>query len=221
MYCHSSLPDDLGIQYQSYGRTAIVAEDDCISIHPGLGHTGSIPFDENRGWFRSYRGLAGVVHYKIHRKGWSLQNHRETPIVMKNAVFQMLLCNHHLYQRALQSQMVPSPELYSNKEALPSPTSPRTVALAITRSHSESSDPMGSNIQTGYDIVVSSVHDRTMSKDGLDNVKEYSSYYDSLSENAFDKLSLGSLPVHILFNIFEFMVSYLTALVKSVLSAIV
>lgn len=36
---HSSLPDDLGIQYQSYPEGSIVAEDDRIVIFPGLGHT--------------------------------------------------------------------------------------------------------------------------------------------------------------------------------------
>jgi hypothetical protein len=43
-YCHSALPDDLGIQYQSYGKDDIVAEDDSITIYPGLGHTGSLCF---------------------------------------------------------------------------------------------------------------------------------------------------------------------------------
>lgn len=64
LYCHSGmylinknefknisegLPDDLGIQYQSYQKSAIVAEDSYITLHPGLGHTGSEPFDEQRG----------------------------------------------------------------------------------------------------------------------------------------------------------------------------
>ena len=39
-YCHSALPDDLGIQYQSYAQTEVVAEDECITLWPGLGHTG-------------------------------------------------------------------------------------------------------------------------------------------------------------------------------------
>jgi len=30
LYCHSGLPDDLGIQYQSYVRDDIIAEDDKI-----------------------------------------------------------------------------------------------------------------------------------------------------------------------------------------------
>ena len=44
-YCHSSLQDDLGIQYQSYNKNDVVAEDDYLRVHPGLGHTGSEPFD--------------------------------------------------------------------------------------------------------------------------------------------------------------------------------
>ena len=39
-YCHSSLPDDLGIQYQSYGKDDVVAQDEFITVLPGLGHTG-------------------------------------------------------------------------------------------------------------------------------------------------------------------------------------
>ena len=35
----SSLPDDLGIQYQSYRRDDIVAYDDVLVIYPGVGHT--------------------------------------------------------------------------------------------------------------------------------------------------------------------------------------
>lgn len=38
-YLHSGLPDDLGIQYQSYGEDDIVAEDEHVLVWPGLGHT--------------------------------------------------------------------------------------------------------------------------------------------------------------------------------------
>lgn len=103
-YCHSSLPDDLGIQYQSYSRHDIIAEDDAISIHPGLGHTGSIPFDETHGWYRSFRGLAGSVQYKKRLKGWQLQEHSDYPVVMKDAIKETLLCNGHLFIRRQRSQ---------------------------------------------------------------------------------------------------------------------
>lgn len=39
LYLHSGLPDDLGIQYQSYNKNSIVAEDEHIILYPGLGHT--------------------------------------------------------------------------------------------------------------------------------------------------------------------------------------
>jgi hypothetical protein len=52
IYCHSSLPDDLGIQYQSYEKNAVVAKDEHIRVSSGLGHTGSEPFDDQHGWYR-------------------------------------------------------------------------------------------------------------------------------------------------------------------------
>ena len=39
LYVHSGLPDDLGIQYQSYAKSDVVAEDEHVVLHPGLGHT--------------------------------------------------------------------------------------------------------------------------------------------------------------------------------------
>lgn len=40
-YLHSGLPDDLGIQYQSYPRKdEVFGGDDFINLYPGLGHTG-------------------------------------------------------------------------------------------------------------------------------------------------------------------------------------
>lgn len=108
LYCHSSLPDDLGIQYQSYrSKESIVACNEVrlthfplhnfivsvqlhssifcvvtiltglpllhttphlvlqhITLLAGLGHTGSVPFDEQQGWYRAWRGLSGTVSYK-------------------------------------------------------------------------------------------------------------------------------------------------------------
>ena len=45
IYIHSSLPDDLGIQYQSYREGDTVAQSEHLVILTGLGHTGSEPFD--------------------------------------------------------------------------------------------------------------------------------------------------------------------------------
>ena len=50
LYCHSGLPDDLGIQYQSFHKEDVIAEDNYMVLWPGLGHTGSEPFDETHGW---------------------------------------------------------------------------------------------------------------------------------------------------------------------------
>jgi hypothetical protein len=38
-YVHSGLPDDLGIQYQSYREEDVVAENEHLLVLPGLGHT--------------------------------------------------------------------------------------------------------------------------------------------------------------------------------------
>lgn len=96
LYCHSGLPDDLGIQYQSYPKSAVVAEDEYLRVLPGLGHTGSRPFDDQHGWYRSYRGLAGSVAYSMQWKGWSIPRHIEFPLPLKQAVKSMLLCNYRL-----------------------------------------------------------------------------------------------------------------------------
>lgn len=92
LYCHSGLPDDLGIQYQSFRKEDIIAADDFITLHPGLGHTGSEPFDETSGWYRSYRGLAGRVTYAVVWKGWTIEQHSLFPVELKKAVVTMLLC---------------------------------------------------------------------------------------------------------------------------------
>jgi len=93
LYCHSGLPDDLGIQYQSYpSKDSVVARDDYLTLLPGLGHTGSAPFDDVNGWYRSWRGLAGSVAYRAKWKGWSPMEHRLFPTELKDAVRTMLLC---------------------------------------------------------------------------------------------------------------------------------
>lgn len=51
IYVHSSLPDDLGIQYRSTtGPEEVTFENDHLRIMPGIGHTGSRPFDTRRGY---------------------------------------------------------------------------------------------------------------------------------------------------------------------------
>lgn len=92
LYCHSGLPDDLGIQYQSYKKTDLVAADDHIEIRPGLGHTGAEPFDETHGWYRAHRALSGSVSYTVQRKGWTPFEHKIFPTPLRNAVVSLLMC---------------------------------------------------------------------------------------------------------------------------------
>lgn len=107
LYIHSGLPDDLGIQYQSYGKGSIVAEDDHLLMYPGLGHTvfymlqlshylhaqqGCEPFDEINGWYRAYRGLSGTLNYRCQRKMWNIWCHRDFPLHFRECVKTVLLC---------------------------------------------------------------------------------------------------------------------------------
>jgi hypothetical protein len=91
-YVHSGLPDDLGIQYQSYGdEHDIVVEDDFLTVHPGIGHTGSHAFENYHGWFRAIRGPCGAFSYTATLRSWTAQTHRSFPPALKNAVLAMLL----------------------------------------------------------------------------------------------------------------------------------
>jgi len=69
-----------------------VAESNYIIIYPGLGHTGSTPFDDTHGWYRSFRALAGSVSYTAECKGWSPFEHHIFPYVLKQSVLTLLLC---------------------------------------------------------------------------------------------------------------------------------
>lgn len=95
LYCHSGLPDDLGIQYQSYKKTDLVAADAHIEIRPGLGHTGAEPFDEQHGWYRAHRGPAGSISYTVQRKGWTPFEHAIFPTPLRRAVVSLLQCQNH------------------------------------------------------------------------------------------------------------------------------
>jgi hypothetical protein len=108
LYCHSGLPDDLGIQYQSYSKENVVGEDEHIALLPGLGHTGSVPFDENHGWYRSWRGLAGSVAYKARRKGWTPFQHAIFPEELKDAVRTLLLCNNRIEEDIEGAACIPA-----------------------------------------------------------------------------------------------------------------
>ena len=100
LYCHSGLPDDLGIQYQSYQKSDVVAADEHLTIRPGLGHTGAQPFDDQHGWYRAYRALAGSLSYSVKLKGWSPLEHKIFPAPLKDAVKSLLLCQNHEHYMA-------------------------------------------------------------------------------------------------------------------------
>mmetsp|Transcript_1550 Transcript_1550/g.2162 ORF Transcript_1550/g.2162 Transcript_1550/m.2162 type:complete len:553 (-) Transcript_1550:1301-2959(-) len=120
LYCHSGLPDDLGIQYQSYRKDDVIAEDDYIALLPGLGHTGSEPFDETHGWYRAYRGLAGGLSYRASWKGWTPQTHNSFPLPLQKAVKTVLLC-----EMASRSQALVPVQNSSSKQS----SSKRTVSI--------------------------------------------------------------------------------------------
>lgn len=99
VYCHSGLPDDLGIQYQSYSKKAIVGQDEYVTLHPGLGHTGSEPFDDQHGWYRAHRGLAGSISYSMRWKGWNCHEHNSFPEALRETVRTILLCHYSAYRQ--------------------------------------------------------------------------------------------------------------------------
>jgi hypothetical protein len=79
IYVHSDLPDDLGIQYQTYRTNAPFADNEHVLLHPGLGHTSCEPFDLDNGWYRGLRGLAGELTYGAFVKKWTIASHQEFP----------------------------------------------------------------------------------------------------------------------------------------------
>jgi hypothetical protein len=93
---HSNLPDDLGIQYNSFGEHHVVAKDEHISVLPGLGHTGSSPFDERNGWYRAFRGPCGSLQYTVKWRRWSMVQHKSFPPSFRAAVRALLLCRNSI-----------------------------------------------------------------------------------------------------------------------------
>lgn len=92
-YCHSDLPDDLGILYQSCRKDSITVQDEHVQILPGLGHCGHRPFGNRStdgGWYRSNRTIAGTVRYRSKLKGWNMEEHKVFPPPMRAAVATML-----------------------------------------------------------------------------------------------------------------------------------
>lgn len=80
-----------------------MAQDQYVQLLPGLGHTGSEPFDDVHGWYRSYRGLAGSIKYHSTWKGWSPFEHHQFPKHLQDAVLTMLLANNRRYNALTSS----------------------------------------------------------------------------------------------------------------------
>lgn len=91
IYVHSALPDDLGLQYQSTGRGNIADENEHIQIIPGVGHTSSVPFDREYGWYRYPRSLTGRLGYEARLRTWAPRYHKQFPDPLKLAVRTMML----------------------------------------------------------------------------------------------------------------------------------
>ena len=70
-----------------------VGDDDCLSIHPGKGHTSAIPFDTRYGWYRGHRGLAGSLHYSLSVPPWSPSTHKHYPPKFQENIKLLLLAN--------------------------------------------------------------------------------------------------------------------------------
>lgn len=153
LYCHSGLPDDLGIQYQSYQKHDVVAEDEHIVILPGLGHTGAEPFDETAGWYRAYRALAGSVTYTVKRKGWTPFEHKIFPEPLKQAVKTVLMCqnqDHYLRSRSASDAGTGTPHLSRQPSSGSTVTSPTAAtAPGFMRMDRGLSSSSGASVEKG------------------------------------------------------------------------
>ena len=105
-YCHSELPDDLGVQYNTYSKDAVVCEDEHICVTAGLGHAGNRLFDDINGWYRAYRGPCGAFSYTSRAKGWDIWNHRIFPSAFKSAAYTLISAT---YQKGHWNRLVTIP----------------------------------------------------------------------------------------------------------------
>ena len=105
-YCHSELPDDLGVQYNTYSKDAVVCEDEHICVTAGLGHAGNRLFDDVNGWYRAYRGPCGAFSYTSCAKGWDIWNHKIFPPVFKSAAYTLISAP---YQRRHWNRLITLP----------------------------------------------------------------------------------------------------------------
>ena len=91
-YIHSGLPDDLGLQYQSFhSQEEPAAQDEFLTVVPGIGHTGSEPFENYHGWYRAIRGPCGAVRYDAILRTWTAPTHREFPLALRKLTSAVIL----------------------------------------------------------------------------------------------------------------------------------
>jgi hypothetical protein len=156
-YCHSGLPDDLGIQYQSCRKDTVSASDDHVAIMPGLGHCGSTPFGNRNtdgGWYRSYRTLAGSVRYRSALKGWNMREHTIFPTAMKQAVYAMLLA-----QKATPTRIDASRSLPGSPRVPSAPEMQRASSAPVESTHEkgeegEEDDVLSPRVSPSGQIII-------------------------------------------------------------------
>jgi hypothetical protein len=157
-----------------------------MQILPGLGHTGSTPFDEQFGWYRSYRGLAGSVTYYVRWKGWNIWEHHSFPQSFQERILTLLLCNHRCGHEILY-------ELLQSSSTISNPSASSSSSAAAT-----SSVPMVDDINNsdGNHPLISVTTSITSPEGG--------------ERRRGRPLNIGDLPRHVIYYIMEFMVSFNT-----------
>jgi len=198
-YCHSSLPDDLGIQYQSYqNKDNKVAESQYVIIYPGLGHTGSIPFDDTHGWYRSYRGLAGSISYTAEWKGWSPFEHHIFPNELKQSVLTLLLCQNTYKNNCYRNKNNDDDD--NNNKSVFNRLIMNMNSKKKKNIFSDHNFPSKKIISNNYDKSDNNYNTKAKFEDDVD---------DDNKDNSMIKSSLNitNLPVFVIYYIMEFMVS--------------
>ena len=186
-----------GIQYQSYQADSIVAESEHLYLTSGLGHTGSIPFDDNQGWYRSYRGLAGSISYKAKLKGWQPSDHRKFPKALRDAVRTMLLC-----QNRIESTEGGCNDHSASFSASAGASGRNTISSAVDSSYGTNGIINGDDDGSATAIPSLALDEHTNSNP---------SACQNLSRNndaaTAAQLMLSKLPKYTIYNILEFMVN--------------
>ena len=74
------------------------AQDEFLTVVPGIGHTGSEPFENYHGWYRAIRGPCGAVRYDAILRTWTAPTHREFPLALRKLTSSVILsaCSLHV-----------------------------------------------------------------------------------------------------------------------------